>query len=163
MLTLRRGAGRDGSRGQRGDGARPGGDAMRCLRHRLRRGGTTATKGAELDLGGRSSAEPLAKDTRGENQAKGPHCRDTKAGCHAAKIKARAKKAAKLPAEQAETKKQNRTSTLPTFAGLSAAIVAKHKVTTLTLTLTLTLSLSLSLSLTLTLTLRNPNPNPHPH
>ena len=120
---------------------------------------TTATKGAELDLGGRSSAEPLAKHTRGENQAKGPHCRDTKAGCHAAKIKARAKKAAKLPAEQAETKKQNRTSTLPTFAGLSAAIVAKHKVTTLTLTLTLTLSLSL----TLTLTLRNPNPSPHPH
>ena len=99
---------------------------------------TTATKGAELDLGGRSSAEPLAKGTRGENQAKAPHCRDTKAGCHAAKIKARAKKATKLPAaEQAETKKQNRTTTLPTFAGLSAVMVAKHKVITLMLTLTL--------------------------
>ena len=96
----------------------------------------TATKGAELDLGGRSSAEPLAEGTRG-NQAKAPHCRDTKAGCHAAKNKARAKKAAKLPAEQAETKKQNRTSTLPTFAGLSAVMVAKHKVITLILTLTL--------------------------
>ena len=95
-----------------------------------------STKGAELDLGGRSSAEPLAEGTRGENQAKAPHCRDTKAGCHAAKNKARAKKAAKLPEEQAETK-QNRTSTLPTFAGLSAVMVAKHKVTTLMLTLTL--------------------------
>ena len=97
-----------------------------------------STKGAELDLGGRSSAEPLAEGTRG-NQAKAPHCRDTKAGCHAAKNKARAKKAAKLPAEQAETK-QNRTSTLPTsptFAGLSAVMVAKHKVITLMLTLTL--------------------------
>ena len=88
---------------------------------------TTATKGAD---GGGSSAEPLAEGTRGENQAKAPHCRDTKAGCHAAKIKARAKKAAKLPAEQAETKKQNRTTTLPTFAGLSAAMVAKHKLIT---------------------------------
>ena len=95
-----------------------------------------STKGAELDLGGRSSAEPLAEGTRG-NQAKAPHCRDTKAGCHAAKNKARAKKAAKLPAEQAETK-QNRTSTpVPTFAGLSAVMVAKHKVITLILTLTL--------------------------
>ena len=94
-----------------------------------------STKGAELDLGGRSSAEPLAEGTRG-NQAKAPHCRDTKAGCHAAKNKARAKKAAKLPEERAETK-QNRTSTLPTFAGLSAVMVAKHKVTTLMLTLTL--------------------------
>ena len=102
---------------------------------------TTAAKGTELDLGGRSSAGPLAKGTRGENQAKAPHCRDTKAGCHAAKNKARAKKEAKLPAEQ-EAKKQNRTSTLPTFAGLSAAIVAKHKVITLTLTLTLTLPLT---------------------
>ena len=100
---------------------------------------TTAAKGTELDLGGRSSAGPLAKGTRGENQAKAPHCRDTKAGCHAAKNKARGKKAAKLPAEQAETK-QNRTSTLPTsptFAGLSAVMVAKHKVITLMLTLTL--------------------------
>ena len=97
-----------------------------------------STKGAELDLGGRSSAEPLAEGTRG-NQAKAPHCRDTKAGCHAAKNKARAKKEAKLPAEQ-EAKKQNRTSTLPTsptFAGLSAVMVAKHKVITLMLTLTL--------------------------
>ena len=98
---------------------------------------TTAAKGTELDLGGRSSAGPLAKGTRGENQAKAPHCRDTKAGCHAAKNKARAKKEAKLPAEQAETK-QNRTSTpVPTFAGLSAVMVAKHKVITLMLTLTL--------------------------
>lgn len=99
---------------------------------------TTATEGAELGLGGPSAAEPLAEDTRGENHAKAPHCRDTKADCQHAKIKARAKKAAKLTAaEQAETKKQNHTTILPTFAGFSAAIVAKHKVTTLTLTLTL--------------------------
>jgi hypothetical protein len=108
----------------------------------------TATKGAELGLGGRSSDEPaLAKDTRGENQAKAPRCRDTKAGClHAAQIKGRGKRAAKLPAaELAETKRQNRTTILPTFAGLPAAIVAKHKVTTLTLTLTLTLTRTLTL------------------
>ena len=70
-----------------------------------------------------ASALPLAsagsqatKDAKSGGRLGGkrdhPHCRDTKAGCtHAAKIKARAKKAAKLPAaEQAEVKQSTNAS-----------------------------------------------------
>jgi len=87
---------------------------------------TTATKSAKLGgrLGRKSAADAqrflaaatkqsVATPVSGEKEPKAPaHCRDTKAGCtHAAKVKARAKKAAKLPAaEQAEVKQSTNAS-----------------------------------------------------
>ena len=65
----------------------------------------TATEGAKS--GGRLGAKRYRHQGRPDVVAgvvaKAPHCRDTKAGCtHAAKLKARARKAAKLGAPTAE-------------------------------------------------------------
>ena len=69
----------------------------------------TATEGAKSEgrLGGKRDFASYRHQGRPDLVAgvvaKAPHCRDTKAGCtHAAKLKARARKAAKLGAPTAE-------------------------------------------------------------
>ena len=70
----------------------------------------TATEGAKSEgrLGGKRDFASYRHQGRPDAVvagvvAKAPHCRDTKAGCtHAAKLKARARKAAKLGAPTAE-------------------------------------------------------------
>jgi len=74
----------------------------------------TATEGAKSGgrLGGKRDFASYRHQGRPDVVAgvvaKAPHCRDTKAGCtHAAKLKARARKAAKLGAPTAEQAEAN--------------------------------------------------------
>ena len=82
---------------------------LACLLGSDKSGGLPPTEGAKSGgrLGGKHDFARYRHQGRPDVVAgvvaKAPHCRDTKAGCtHAAKLKARARKAAKLGAPTAE-------------------------------------------------------------